>query len=69
MYSQQSFSRLWEGYATDKDALKARNEAAKRLRSEGKRVVCSTLRNQLKKYDGFGQPNGGICNVYMLTIL
>ena len=63
---QISFSRLWDGYTTDKDALKARNERAKGLKGEGYNVNCFTLRNQMKKYDGLGQYNGGVCNVYML---
>ena len=61
---QESFSRLWEGYKTDKEALQARNEYAKQLRKKGYKVRCFTLPNQLKKYDGFGIENGGICNVY-----
>lgn len=48
-----SFSRLWDGFETDKAALKARNAKS----------------NQLKKYDGFGQPNGGTCNVYYITVI
>ena len=63
---QKSFSRLWEGYATDKDAIKARNDEAKSLRAKGHEVTCFTLKNQLKKYDGLMQPNGGVCNVYYL---
>lgn len=64
-----SFSRLWDGFATDKDALKARNAKLKELRKAGKKVRGWTLPNQLKKYDGLGQPNGGVCNVYLITIL
>jgi hypothetical protein len=63
---QQSFSRLWDGYESDTAAMKARNRMANELRKKGYAVHCFTLRNQLKKYDGLGQPNGGICNVYML---
>ena len=63
---QLSFSRLWEGYESDEAAKKARGERAKELKAKGYRVHLSVLRDQLKKYDGLGQPNGGICNVYML---
>ena len=61
---QESFSRLWEGYATDKLALQARNRRAKDLRKAGYYVVCFTNANQMKKYDGLGQRNGACCNVY-----
>jgi len=63
---QKSFSRLWDGYKTDKDALVARNKAVKELRSKGHTVTCFTLRDQIKKYDGLGCPNGSVCNVYFL---
>ena len=63
---QLTFSRLRDGYSTDKEALGSRNKKAKELRKEGYRVICTTLSNQMKKYDGIGQYNGGICNVYML---
>ena len=63
---QISFSRLWDGYATDAEALAARNVRAKELRSKGHTVRCFTLPNQMKKYDGLGQDNGGICNVYFV---
>jgi len=59
----ESFSRLWEGYPTDKAALAARNKRLKELRKRGIKCYGWTLRNQLKKYDGLGRPNGGICNV------
>ena len=67
MTNQETFSRLWEGYETDKDAMRARNKRAKVLRATGRNVTCSTLRNQLRKYAGFGQPDGRSCSVYMLT--
>ena len=63
---QRSFSRLWDGYASDKEALLARNREAKMLKQAGARVRCFTLPNQIKKYDGLGQPNGGVCNVYFI---
>ena len=64
---QLSFSRLWDGYATDKDAMNARNERAKEFKAKGYSVSCSCLRNQLKPYDGLLKPNGSVCNVYLLT--
>ena len=64
-----SFSRLWDGFATDKDALKARNAKLREMRKAGENVKGWTLSNQLKKYDGFGQPNGGTCNVYYITVI
>ena len=63
---QHSFSRLWDGYKTDKEAMQARNKLAKELRRQGKIVRCFTLSNQVKPYDGFGIVNGGTCSVYFL---
>ena len=63
---QKGFSRLWDGYKTDKEAISARNKEVKELRSKGYKVACFTLRDQLKKYDGLGVENGGVCNVYFL---
>lgn len=65
---QRSFSRLWEGFATDADAKAARDAEFRRLRKAGRRVVRSVLRNQLRPYSGLGQPDGRSCHVYMLTI-
>jgi len=66
---QQSFSRLWDGYETDKDARAARDCKARSLRKEGRMVKCWALRNQCRKYAGLGQPDGRSCTVYMLDIL
>lgn len=65
---QKSFSRLWDSYASDKEAMIARNLEAKKLRKEGKKVRCWLLKNQFKKYAGFGQPDGRACTVYMIDI-
>lgn len=65
---QHSFSRLWDGFVTDKDAMRARNKLAKGYREQGKRVRCFTLPNQMKKYDGLGQYNGGCCSVYFCDV-
>lgn len=63
---QKSFSRLWDGYATDKEAMQARNEHAKLLKQKGIKIKKFTLRGQCKKYDGLGQYNGGCCPVYFI---
>jgi len=65
---QESFSRLWDGFESDKAALKARNKRAKELRAKGDKAICWTLPNQEKKYDGLGQYNGSVCNVYMINV-
>ena len=66
--TQQTFSRLWDGYETDQAAKSARDARWKELRAEGKTAKRSVLKNQLKKYDGLGQPNGSSCDVYMVTV-
>lgn len=63
---QISFSRLWDGYDTDKLARQARNKIAKELRRAGYIVHCFTLANQLKQYESFGVPDGRSCTVYAL---
>jgi len=63
---QLGFSRLWDGFTSDKEAMQARNIRAKEIKKLGKRVKCFTIPNQTKPYDGLGQVNGGVCNVYML---
>lgn len=63
---QTGFSRLWDGYETDKEAMQARNKRAKELRQAGYIVTCFTLANQLKQYESFGVPDGRSCSVYML---
>jgi len=65
---QKSFSRLWDNFPTDKEAMQARNIEAKRLKGEGYKVRCFSLPNQMKKYDGLGQYNGGVCTVYFIDI-
>ena len=63
---QLSFSRLWDGFATNKEAIQARNKKAKELKTGGHKVKCFRLKNQIKPYDGLGQPNGACCDVYFL---
>ena len=65
---QHSFSRLWDGFKSDKEAIQARNKMAKEYRKLGRRVICFTIPNQTKPYDGLGQPNGSSCNVYFCDI-
>ena len=65
---QKSYSRLWEGYETDADARKARDAEYRTLRASGTECRRWTLANQLKKYDGFGRPNGASCTVYYITV-
>jgi len=63
---QKDFSRLLDGYETDKAAMQARNKVAKELKEKGYKVNKWTLRNQIKQYAGLGQPDGRSCNVYMI---
>ena len=66
--TQESFSKLWDGFQTDKEAKQARDARYRELKKAGYQVRRWVLKDQLKKYDGFGQPNGGVCDVYMLNI-
>ena len=66
--TQESFSRLWEGYQSDSEAKTARDRRLRELRKQGKRVKGFCLRNQLRKYAGLGQPDGRFCHVYMIHI-
>ena len=65
-HHQQSFSVLWDGYQSDREARKARDAEYRRLVRED--IPCKrwTLRDQLRPYSGLGQPDGRSCNVYML---
>lgn len=64
---QESYSRLWDGYETDKAAMQARNLRARELRANGHVVHCWTLPNQTRPYSGLGQPDGRSCQVYMIN--
>ena len=68
MIRQESFSTLWDGYSDKETAKKARNQRMKELRTNGIKCNGWVLRNQMKKYDGLGQYNGGVCDVYMINI-
>lgn len=64
---QHSFSRLWDGYESDDAAKKARDARYREMKKEGRNVKRFSLANQLKKYDGLGQPNGSSCPVYYIN--
>jgi hypothetical protein len=66
MRVQKSFSTLWDGFATQAEAKAARDTEWKRLRASGWSAKRWVLKNQLKQYAGFGQPDGRSCDVYKL---
>ncbi len=66
---QESFARLWDGFDTDKAAMQARNRRLRELRKQGVRCFGSAMPNQVRKYAGFGQPDGRSCTVYQITIM
>jgi len=65
--AQHTFSTLWDGYETEADAKQARDAKYRELRARGIVAYRSVLRNQLRPYAGLGQPDGRVCNVYMVT--
>lgn len=64
---QLGFSTLWNGYATDQDAKKARLELRRVLKNRGFYCKFWVLKNQLKKYASFGVIDGRSCDVYMIN--
>ncbi len=66
--SQHSFSTLWDGYSSDAVAKATRDECYLRLKRIGVKSTRSVLKNQLKKYESLGVPDGRSCDVYYLTI-
>jgi len=64
---QESFDPL-EYKGGKEEAKKRKNERAKMLREDGYIVKSSILKNQLRKYVAFGQPDGRVRDVYMLNI-
>lgn len=66
---QVGFSTSWDGYKTKKDAMQARNKAAKYIKDHDPngRVVKWALPNQMRKYSGFGQYDGSVTTVYMIN--
>jgi hypothetical protein len=69
MIHELSFSRLWNGYETDQEARSARDKQLREYRKQGIRCRGWRLTNQLRKYAGFGQPDGRSCTVYKITVL
>ena len=77
---QRSYAALWD-YADEvrsgrmsiaeanKLCLRERNAEAKKLRQQGRKVLCSTLSGQLRQYWGLGEPCGLACSAYYLTVL
>lgn len=55
--------------ATNEEAKALRNAKAKELRARGCKVRQWVLRNQLRQYAGFGQPDGRVGHVYYVTVL
>jgi len=68
MARQERFSRLWQGYETNKGAMLARNKRFKELKAKGCRVTKWTLPNQLRKHCGSDEPENQTCSVYGITI-
>jgi len=73
MRKQFSFSRLWRGedgvmHASDAAAKAARDLRYRELRKTGATCKRWVLRNQLRPYVGLGQPDGSVCDVYMLDV-
>jgi hypothetical protein len=66
--TQESFSTIWHNYASNKEAMQARNKRAKELRDKGWEVSCWTLPNQTREYASLGVPDGRVCNVYMIDV-
>lgn len=64
MTTQISFARLWDGFATDEAAKKARDERAKALKNSGLIVRRWTLRDQ-QKLDDHGNVVG-VCPAYFI---
>lgn len=65
---QLSYSRLWDGYATDAEAKAARDARYKAERRSGRQAHRWVLKNQLRKYASFGVEDGRSCDVFMLDV-
>lgn len=63
---QLSFSTLWDGFATNEEARKARDAEYAVQKANGFRCKRSVLRGQIKR-DQYDQDDG-ICDVYMLDV-
>ena len=55
--------------ATNEEAKQIRDQKAKELRARGCKVRKSVLRNQLRPYAGFGQPDGRVGHVYYVRVI
>ena len=65
---QHSFSTLWDGFASDAEAKAARDKKYHELKKADVRCRRWVLKNQLRKYNGLGSPNGQSCDVYMIDV-
>ena len=65
---KKSFSRLWDGFATDAEAKAARDAAWRKLKVHGVKARRFVLKNQTRQYWGFGNPCGESCDVYMISL-
>lgn len=65
---QLSFSTTWTGHTTDAEAKAARDAKYRELKKDPNvlKVRRSVLKNQLRKWAGLGQPDGRVCDVYMI---
>ena len=52
----------------EKECLKSRNSALRDYRNRGFNAVGFTLRDQLRPYKAYGQPDNTVRNVYMLNV-
>lgn len=70
MFSDHTEYGFWGNveYATNAAAKEARDAFAKELKARGKRMRKWVLRNQLRQYAGFGQPDGRSGHVYKITV-
>ena len=77
MRRQESYSVLWGSptdranadhlvFNTNEEAKQARDNRYVELKSQGVKARRSILRNQLRKYWGFGSDCGQVCHVYEL---
>jgi len=67
--TQLSFSTIWDGFATDASARRARDEKYRELKRQGRRVKRWVLRDQVRQYSSLGVADGRSCNVYKIDIV
>ena len=56
-------------YASNKEALKARNAFQRELKQKGIRTRAWSLPGQIRKYARLGQPDGTVGTVYFLDVI